>query len=168
MATLFSCEYAFFTLLVQVSPASGMHQARPHKKFTGEPFETFWLAVSESNYQWYTIGFLEFLNRKISYSFSSRNNDAFSSTVRYTYLNFIISKTLFGLDFNLDVNGEIVNLESFKIWQHFFLVITPGTPCRSRLVQPQECTGHDLIRNSQVSLLKHSGQLYLSQTINGI
>ena len=45
MATLFSCEYAWDTLLVQVSPASGMHWARPHKKFTGDPFETFWLAV---------------------------------------------------------------------------------------------------------------------------
>ena len=65
-------------------------------------------------------------------------------------------------------NGEMVNLESFRIWQHFFLVSTPGTPCWSRLVQPQECTGHDLIRNSQVSLLKHSGWLYLSQTISGI
>ena len=111
---------------------------------------------------------MEFLNRKISHSFSSQSNDAFFSTVRYTYLNFIISKTLFGLDFNLDVNGEIVNLESFKICQHFFLVNTLGTPCRSRLVQPQECTGQDLIRNSQVSLLRHSGWVYLSQTISGI
>ena len=65
MATLFSCDYAWYTLTVKVSPAPGMHWARPHKKFTGEPFETFWFAVSDLNYQWYTIGFLEFLNYKI-------------------------------------------------------------------------------------------------------
>ena len=57
MAILFSDDYAWYTLMVKVSPASGMHWARPHKKFTDEPFETFWLAVSESNCQWYIIGF---------------------------------------------------------------------------------------------------------------
>ena len=44
------------------------------------------------------------------------------------YLKFLISKSLFRLDFDLVVNAEMVNLESFKIWQHFFLVTTPGTP----------------------------------------
>ena len=83
-------------------------------------------------------------------------------------MKFLISKTLFKVDFNLDDNGEMVNLESFKLWQHFFLVSTPGTPCFSRLVQPQECIGHDLTRNSQVSLVKHSGGLDLSQALGGI
>ena len=65
MATLFSCEYAWYTLSVKVSPASGMHWAQPHKKFTVEPFETFWFALSDSHYQLYTIGCFEFLNYKI-------------------------------------------------------------------------------------------------------
>ena len=39
-----------------------------------------------------------------------------------------ISKTLFRLDFDLVVNAEMVNLESFKIWQHFFLWVRLGHP----------------------------------------
>ena len=70
--------------------------------------------------------FLDFLNHKICYIFCRYVVMHFFSPK--IYLKFLISKTLFRLDFNLDDNGEMVNLESFKIWQHFFLVTTPGTP----------------------------------------
>ena len=74
-------------------------------------------------YKWVLF---EFLNDKICYIFSRKViMHLFSPKI---YLKFLISKSLFRLDFNLDDNGEMVNLESFKIWQNFFLVTTPGTP----------------------------------------
>ena len=155
MATICSCDYAWYTLSVQVSPASGMHWARPHKKFTGEPFETFWLAVSESIYGWYINAFLKFLNYDICFIFHRKVISYILQPYdlyKKVFLKFSTSKTVYRLDFSLHGNKETVNLEIFKIWQHFFLVNTPVSPCWSRLVQPQECSRHDFMRNSQVSL----------------
>ena len=58
---------------------------------------------------------LEFLNHKICYIFHRKVFMHLFSPKIYMYLKFLISKTLFSVDFNLDVNGEMVNLESFKI-----------------------------------------------------
>ena len=45
MAALCSCEYILYTLLVKMRLATGLDWVRPHKKFTGEPFETFLFSI---------------------------------------------------------------------------------------------------------------------------